>query len=136
MLVDLVTNDLIFLSLDGFTSYSIDLYHDIYEYPIVWPRTITSPVSSSTSISSDILTIYIGEIFGKIWKVQLNTTILYENHLAISSSHSKLLSQSIIEPILLLDLSNYPASLEIRNLIRNQKFLDERSELIFPDILD
>lgn len=131
-----------FLSFDGFTSYSIDLYREIYGNTIVWPRTITtsylssSSSSSSSSLPSDLLTLYIGEIFGKIWEVKLNTTILYENHLKVTSSKSKLLSQSVMETNLLFDNSKYPASIEIRNLITKQKFLFQKSELIFPEILD
>jgi hypothetical protein len=125
-------NSLHFLSTDGFISSTLSLYDGFSVNAVLWPRSLLT-----LEISSDhILNLFIGEIFGKIWRVKVNLLKLYQYQSESIDAIYTLADCLITPPEMIYDESDFDASISIRNMIQKKKFEMNRSEMIYPDILD
>jgi hypothetical protein len=137
LLVDTPRNSLLLLSADGFTSLSLSLEGDSSQSAILWPRSLVVSGHDSESASLDSLVLYLGEIFGKIWRVNLNLTTIYEREMQRGKDPIPPLSDCLSpDPSLVVDSSDFDASVTVRGLVSKTRQGMSRAELMYPDILD
>ena len=72
MIPDASSNSINFVSEDGFTLSSVSLYEGMGANAVVWPRSIAVRRGYSSEGGNDIAVLYIGEILGRVWRVQVN----------------------------------------------------------------
>jgi hypothetical protein len=143
LLVDIPRNALVFLSTDGFTSHTLSLDGDSPLTAMLWPRSIfvTHTGGGGGEEEKELaVTISLGEMFGKIWRVGLNLSLLSERETRRAKGDGvplPPLSESLSSsPSLVLDWSDFDASISVRGLRAKTRVGMSRDKLIYPDLLD
>jgi len=127
---DTTTNSLIVLNDDSFALSVLNMNEGFGSSGVVWPRSIATrrPYASDTSsTANNTAVVYIGEMLGKIWRVTLDFTSVNGRRISLSG---------LKRPELVADYSKFSSSIRLRQLVNEKKFIDDRNNLVFPELLN